>query len=375
MPHVHAQRRDDQLELNLSGRWDAAALDAIEDELARLDLSGVTRVTVGGDAEIDLSGGWALHRYQQELGKRGVALTFAGQAPDAMRVVGKALQERRKRSRAADDAPDDDDTPFDPVEALGRGAVARARELLGGLTFFGRIVVACGGAMTSLRRLRPISIARHVFDTGITAIPIVSLIAFLISIIIAYLSAGQLRDFGADIFVVDLITVGVLRELGVLLTAIIIAGRSGSAFAAEIGAMELNQEVDALVATGVDPVEVLVLPRIIGLVIALPLLTFVADIVGLTGGALLCYSLLDMPLQQFINRANEAIAPTTFWAGIVKAPVFAILIAMAGTYRGMQVKGSSRELGRLTTTAVVQAIFLVLLADALFAILFQKIDF
>ena len=138
------------------------------------------------------------------------------------------------------------------------------------------------------------------------------------------------RNYGADIYVVDLVTVGVLRELGVLLTAIIVAGRTGSAFAAEIGAMQLNEEVDALDATGVDAVESLVLPRIIGLVIALPLLTFIADIIGLAGGALLCQYLLDMPLQQFITRANEAIAPTTFWAGIIKAPVFALLIAMAG---------------------------------------------
>ncbi len=274
----------------------------------------------------------------------------------------------------AADAPDDDETEFNPVEALGRTAVARAREALAGLAFLGRIVTVFGRALANPRRLRPISIVRHVWDTGITAIPIVSLIAFLISIIIAYLSADQLQSYGADIFVVDLITVGVLRELGVLLTAIIIAGRSGSAFAAEIGAMKLNQEVDALVATGVDPVEVLVLPRVIGLVIALPLLTFIADVVGMTGGALLCKALLDMPLQQFINRANEAIAPTTFWVGIWKAPVFAVLIAMAGTYRGMQVRGSSRELGRLTTMAVVQAIFLVLLADALFAMLFMAMD-
>jgi phospholipid/cholesterol/gamma-HCH transport system permease protein len=169
--------------------------------------------------------------------------------------------------------------------------------------------------------------------------------------------------------------VGVLRELGVLLTAIIVAGRTGSAFAAEIGSMKLNEEVDALDATGVDAVESLVLPRMLGLVIALPLLTFIADIIGLAGGALLCLNLLDMPLQQFITRANEAIAPTTFWAGIIKAPVFALLIAMAGTYRGLQVHGSSRELGRLTTVAVVQAIFMVLLADALFAVFYMKIDF
>jgi phospholipid/cholesterol/gamma-HCH transport system permease protein len=376
MPHVDSQRRDDELALTLNGRWDAAALRDIDAELEGLDLDGVRRVRIGGDAQIDLSGAWALHRLCERLRAQQIAPEFEGGVPDAMRVVGKALQDRRRKPRA-EGAPtiDEEEEPaFNPVEALGRSTVERLRAMADGLEFLGRIFYVAVRAFGSLRRLRPISVARHIYDTGITAIPIVSLIAFLISIIIAYLSAGQLQDFGADIFVVDLITVGVLRELGVLLTAIIVAGRSGSAFAAEIGAMKLNEEVDALVATGVDPVETLVLPRVVGLVIALPLLTFIADIVGMTGGALLCYSLLDMPLQQFINRAQEAISPTTFWVGIWKAPVFAMLIAMVGTFRGMQVRGSSRELGRLTTVAVVQAIFLVLLADALFAILFMELD-
>jgi len=374
MPHLQAQRRDDDLLLTLDGRWDAAGLREIRREIDQLDLGGVKRVVIAGDAEVDLSGAWLLHCLRERLAKEQVEVVFEGEVPDALRVVGKALQDRRKAPRGQGDAPEDDESPFQLVTAIGRTTVERLQDMIAGLAFFGRICVSFVRAFCSLRRLRPISVARHIYDTGITALPIVSLIAFLISVIIAYLSAGQLRNYGADIFVVDLITVGVLRELGVLLTAIIIAGRSGSAFAAEIGAMQLNEEVDALVATGVDPIETLVIPRIIGLVIALPLLTFVADIVGLTGGALLCYSLLDMPLQQFINRANEAIAPTTFWVGMWKAPVFAILIAMAGAYRGMQVKGSSRELGRLTTVAVVQAIFLVLLADALFAILFMKLD-
>jgi phospholipid/cholesterol/gamma-HCH transport system permease protein len=252
--------------------------------------------------------------------------------------------------------------------------VERFQELREGLAFIGEVSVKQLRALGSLRRLRPISIIRHVWDTGITAIPIVSLIAFLISVIIAYLSASQLRNYGADIYVVDLITVGVLRELGVLLTAIIVAGRTGSAFAAEIGSMKLNDEIDALDATGVDPVETLILPRVIGLVIALPLLTFIADIIGLIGGALLSLWLLGMPIEQFISRANEAIAPTTFWVGIAKAPVFALLIALAGTYRGLQVRSSSRELGRLVTVAVVESIFLVLLADAMFAVLFMKLD-
>src|SRR5690606_18108413 len=156
--------------------------------------------------------------------------------------------------------------------------------------------------------------------------------AFLISIIIAYLSAQQLRQFGADIFTVDLVAIAVLREMGVLLTAIIVAGRSGSAFAAEIGVMRLNDEVDALQSMGVDYFEVLVLPRLIALLVALPLLTIIADATGLAGGALLSWLLLDISLTQYIDRVKDALAPTTFWAGLVKAPVFALLIAMVGTY-------------------------------------------
>ena len=184
----------------------------------------------------------------------------------------------------------------------------------------------------------------------------------------------QLRKFGGEIFVVDLVTIAVLRELGVLLTAVIVAGRSGSAFAAELGVMQLNDEVDALRAIGMDPVEVLILPRVLGLMIALPALTVIADAMGLAGGALLSWYLVDLPLSQYLERMQDAIASTTFWVGIAKAPVFAFLIAMIGTLRGMQVRGSSRELGCLTTVAAVQAIFLVILADAVFAVVFMELD-
>jgi phospholipid/cholesterol/gamma-HCH transport system permease protein len=193
-------------------------------------------------------------------------------------------------------------------------------------------------------------------------------------VILAYMGAQQLRKFGADIFVVDLVTVGVLRELGVLLTAIIVAGRSGSAFAAEIGAMQLNEEVDALRAIGVDPIEALVVPRVLAMLIALPLLTVAADLIGLVGGGLLCHALLDMPLVQYLNRVQATITGTTFWVGLIKAPVFALLIAGAGCACGMRVRGSSRELGRLTTLAVVTSIFSVIVADALFAVVFMKLE-
>jgi phospholipid/cholesterol/gamma-HCH transport system permease protein len=257
---------------------------------------------------------------------------------------------------------------------LGRHTAAFSRNVIEGLAFLGRTSVTFISSVPRPKHLRVTSIVRHVYETGITALPIVALIAFLISVIIAYMSARQLSGLGADVYVADLVTIGVLRELGVLLTSIIVAGRSGSAFAAELGSMKLNQEVDALIATGVDPFEVLVVPRVLGLTIALPLLTVVADLVGLSGGAVLCHYLLDMPFNQYFARVNEAIAGTTFWVGIIKAPVFALLIATAGCYRGLQVRSSARELGRLVTVAVVQAIFFVILADALFAVLFMEMD-
>jgi phospholipid/cholesterol/gamma-HCH transport system permease protein len=258
---------------------------------------------------------------------------------------------------------------------LGRWAVLQGGHARAVLDFFGRIVVVLGVTPSRPRAFRPSSLARHIYETGITAIPIVALIAFLISVIVAYLGAQQLSRFGADIFVVDLVTISVLREMGVLLTAIIVAGRSGSAFAAEIGVMQLNEETDALRAMGMNPIELLVVPRVLALVIALPLLTVIADAMGLAGGGLLSLLNLHIPLAQFTYRLHAALAPTTFWAGLIKAPVFAILIAIVGTYRGMQVRDSARELGRLTTVAVVQSIFMVILADALFAVLFVQIHF
>ncbi|MCS6948223.1 MAG: ABC transporter permease, partial [Steroidobacteraceae bacterium] len=302
----------------------------------------------------------------------GIAVSYPDGEPDQVRLVAATLA-GPGRSLPPPPAADAGIAP-EPIAAVGKVFVGGWLALLGGLAFIGRLSALLARACIEPRRWKPIAIARHVYDTGITAIPIVALIGFLIAVIVAYIGAQQLIKFGADIYVVDLVTVAVLREMGVLLTAIIVAGRSGSAFAAEIGAMKLNEEVDALKATGVEPLEVLVLPRVIGLVIALPLLTVIADAVGLAGGALLCRYLLDMPFVQYFDRVEQAIGPFTFWAGIVKAPVFALLIAMAGAFRGMQVRTSSRELGRLTTVAVVQAIFMVILADALFAVLFLELD-
>jgi phospholipid/cholesterol/gamma-HCH transport system permease protein len=369
--YLTARRDADQLSVMLSGDWHSQRFADIEAELGAVDLDGAHSMRINaGQAQFDLTGAWVLHEFLDRARAAGVAIEFEPPQPSPLSLVeryqiGQPLHPHHHIEWL--------EPATHAVEGLGRRAVLGLHQIAAGVSFLGRISVAGTGDLLRLR-LRPVSVARHVYDTGVTAVPIVSLIAFLISVILAYMGAQQLSRFGADIFVVDLVTVGVLRELGVLLTAIIVAGRSGSAFAAELGAMQLNQEIDALSAIGVDPVEVLVLPRLAGLVIALPLLTLVADLIGLVGGGLLCHELLDMPLVQYLNRAQSAIASTTFWVGVVKAPVFACLIALCGCFCGMSVRGSSRELGRLTTLAVVQSIFLVIMVDAVFAVVFMKLD-
>jgi phospholipid/cholesterol/gamma-HCH transport system permease protein len=363
------------VDLELTGEWRALQIAEIDRALAAIELPAGSALRIGTQrlTALDLTGAWALREFVRRARDGGREVSFSGAPPDQLRLLDE-MQASAAAAPTAAAAPSAVAEHSAVLWTIGRHAVRAAADLLDGLGFIGRASVTFLRSLTSLKRLRLISVARHVYDTGLTAVPIVALIGFLISVIIAYMSAQQLRGLGAEIYVVDLVAIGVLRELGVLLTSIIVAGRSGSAYAAELGSMKLNEEVDALTATGVDPFEVLVVPRLLGLTIALPLLTIIADLVGLAGGALLCRYLLDMPLTQFVGRVNYAISPSTFWVGLVKAPVFAVLIGLCGCYRGMLVRDSARELGRLVTVAVVQAIFFVILADALFAVLFMKMD-
>jgi phospholipid/cholesterol/gamma-HCH transport system permease protein len=363
------------IDLELTGEWRALQIAQIDSALAAIELPAGSALRIGTQrlTALDLTGAWALREFVRRARGGGREVSFSGAPPDLLRLLDE-MQASAEAAPAAAAAPPAVPEHSAVLWTIGRHAVRAVADLLDGLSFLGRTSATFLRSLTSLKRLRPIAVARHVYDTGLTAVPIVALIGFLISVIIAYMSAQQLRGLGADIYVVDLVAIGVLRELGVLLTSIIVAGRSGSAYAAELGSMKLNEEVDALTATGVDPFEVLVVPRLLGLTIALPLLTIIADLVGLAGGALLCRYLLDMPLTQFVGRVNYAISPSTFWVGLVKAPVFAMLIGLCGCYRGMLVRDSARELGRLVTVAVVQAIFFVILADALFAVLFMEMD-
>jgi len=368
-----SERSGDGLTLRLRGGWCIDNLREIENSLAQLNEQGrQIKLDFSGIQTLDLSGAWLLRNWLERTSQAGGRIEVVGERPSHFAFLDELLQRQSAQPGAS---PPSATSLRDAVVWIGRGTIQQAKQTRDAIGFFGRIAATMLRAMRSAHHLRLPSIARHVYETGIQAIPIVSLIAFLISVIVAYLGAQQLQTFGAEIFTVDLVAISVLREMGVLLTSIIVAGRSGSAFAAEIGVMRLNDEIDALQSMGVDFYEVLVVPRLIGLVIALPLLTIIADAMGLAGGALLSSMLLDIQLTQFIPRVQDALAPTTFWAGLIKAPVFAMLIALVGTYRGMQVRDSSRELGRLTTLAVVQSIFLVIFADAIFAVVFVELDF
>ncbi|MDY6946248.1 MAG: MlaE family lipid ABC transporter permease subunit [Pseudomonadota bacterium] len=363
----------DDSTLRLRGAWCIDNLSEMEQALAQLSAGRRhTRLDFSGIETLDLSGAWLLRNWLEGGKAGGARLTVVGTRPQHFAFLDELLEQQKVQPAPA---AAQSTSLRDAMVWIGRGAVKQGKQTRDAVGFFGRISMTLLRAMRSIHHLRLPSIARHIYETGIQAIPIVSLIAFLISVIVAYLGAQQLQQFGAEIFTVDLVAISVLREMGVLLTSIIVAGRSGSAFAAEIGVMRLNDEIDALQSMGVDFYEVLVVPRLIGLLIALPLLTVIADAMGLAGGALLSSLLLDISLSQFIPRVQDALAPTTFWAGLIKAPVFAMLIALVGTYRGMQVRDSSRELGRLTTVAVVQSIFLVIFADAIFAVVFVELDF
>jgi phospholipid/cholesterol/gamma-HCH transport system permease protein len=373
--YLESSVTDGAQQLRATGRWRAEHASELERAVASAEIAAPEVVLDASQIEaLDLTGAWFLRRLELWLDARGVAHRWRGARPEALEFAHQLVDERTPAAPAAPPVPPvglGDET----LDTLGRWTVRRGTDAHDALEFLGRIYFITASAIMRPRRFRFSSVLRHVHETGIQALPIVALIAFLISVIVAYIGAQELRQFGGEVFVVDLVTLSVLRELGVLLTAIIVAGRSGSAFAAEIGVMRLNDEVDALRAIGLNVVEVLVLPRILGLMIALPLLTIVADAMGLAGGAVLSWLTLDIPFNQFLARMQETIAPTTFWAGLLKAPVFAFVIAVIGTFRGIQVRDSSRELGRLTTVAVVESIFMVLFVDAVFAVVYWKLDF
>ena len=256
---------------------------------------------------------------------------------------------------------------------LGKGADEFGREAYAVVAFVGRAANALGRTLIHPSSLRPAAISRQIAETGINALPIVGVMAIMISFVIGYQGLVQLRPFGGQDYTINLVAVSILREMGVLITAIMVAGRSGSAFAAEIGVMKSREEIDALEVMGLGPMELLVVPRLIAIIITLPLLTFFADIMGLVGGAILSQFQLHIAPLPYLDRVRLAVDTSDLFVGLIKAPIFAFFIGAVGCMHGLRVRGSAESVGRETTSAVVKSIFLVIIFDALFSILFERL--
>ncbi len=260
------------------------------------------------------------------------------------------------------------------LSRIGRGVVGFGLDFWHTMAFNGRLVTVLGMSLVNPRRIRWAPLISLAERAGLDAIPIVAVTSFFIGAVIAFIGANMLSDFGAQVFTVELIGIAVLREFGVVITAILLAGRSASSFAAEIGAMKMNQEIDAMQVMGVDPFEALVVPRFLSLLLTIPILTFVAVIAGLTGGLIVTWSVLDLGPLFFFKRIADNVGAKHFWVGMVKAPVFAMVIAAIGCRQGMEVTGDVESLGRRVTSAVVQSIFSIILLDAVFALIYTELN-
>lgn len=318
---------------------------------------------------MDTAGAWLVIDTQTAIQERGGRCNISGTS----KVHDELLEVVRQSIPQKDDTAKPKDGFLDWVETIGRKTWSGVNALIEILGFLGLVVARLGTVIIHPRRLRLTSVVHHLQEIGLNAVPIVSLMAFLIGVVMAFQGAVQLRQFGAEVFVVDLIAISVLRELGILLTAIIVAGRSGAAFTAAIGSMKMREEIDAMQTLGLDPIEVLVLPRLLALIIALPLLGFVADVMGLLGGAMMAWIELDVSPGMFRTRLYDSVDVWHYAVGLIKAPFFAIIIGIVGCYEGMKVGGDAASLGRLTSTSVVLSIFLVIVADAMFSVFFAVI--
>ncbi len=357
--------------LRAEGDWLVAAAAQLDRRLHALDLPTGRKVTLdlGGIERLDTAGAWLLLRTEQALAARGNNVEFAN-LRDTLAPLFDQLRAREMRPPPPHPIPPHH-TLVGFVARIGEVTIRILRQIYSMIGFGGLVSLTVARLLANPRRLRVVATVRQMEQTGLDAMPIVGLLSFLIGVVMAYQGADQLRRFGAEIYTVNLLGVAILRELGVLLTAIIIAGRSGSAFTAQIGTMQVNQEIDAMRTLGLDPIEVLVLPRVFGLVLTLPLLVFFADAMGLLGGVLMTWATLGISVPAFFEQLRGAVTGWTLWVGIIKAPFFAAIIAMVGCYEGFNVAGSADSVGRLTTQSVVESIFVVIVADAAFSILFS----
>jgi phospholipid/cholesterol/gamma-HCH transport system permease protein len=366
------ERKPQSLRLVAEGEWTTKNVASLDEQLRAVDLGDVAQADIDGSAleRIDSAGTWLLVRTKREwesIGKRVGPIVLPHMYDSLLHTV-------EHEHTAPPVTIQNLHTLEAFVERVGKGTVHGVFQGAGILSYVGRVTLEILEAIYHPRgNLRVAALVHQIEETGINALPIVGLLAFLIGIVLAYQGADQLKRFGAEIFTINLLGVGLLREIAGLITAIIIAGRSGSAFTAQIGTMRVNEELDAMQTIGINTVDTLVLPRILGLVIALPFLTFYADIMGMIGGAVMCYFDLHITLPVFLRQLQDAISLNTFLVGIIKAPVFALIIALVGCYEGLQVERNAASVGRLTTRSVVESVFLVIVLDAAFSIIFSVI--
>ncbi|MFM5906581.1 MAG: MlaE family lipid ABC transporter permease subunit [Novosphingobium sp.] len=324
----------------------------------------VAEIDVGSVASIDTVGAWLLHRLSREFGAA---------------IVGASGQAKRLIAAVASDEAEEPEKPVRP------GAVYRVLDATGQFTvttwegtvkitgFLGEILVDAAHLIRHPSRIRAKAMVHQLELVGINSLGIIGLMSFLVGIVIAQQGAVQLKQFGAEMLTINLTGRIAMRELGVLMTAIMVAGRSGSAFAAQLGTMKLTEEIDAMRTIGVSPIEALVIPRIMAAVFMMPLLGFYAAIMAIVGGAVISAFTLGIPFMTFLTRIQEVVPIHDVWVGLVKAPFFGLVIAMTGCYQGMQVKANAEEVGLRTTMAVVQAIFMVIVMDAFFAVFFTEV--
>jgi phospholipid/cholesterol/gamma-HCH transport system permease protein len=330
------------------------ALRDAQGAIRRFDLSAVERV--------DTVGAWLVQRIAREDGAEVVgASREALVLLEAVEAADQPVTIRPDRRSALERM----------VAQLGAATIVAIREFGGIIAFLGATIRAMFGVLRNPRKLRGHAIITHFESVGVSALGIIGLMTFLIGIVIAQQGAVQLEQFGLEVFTINLVGRSSVRELGLLMTAIMVAGRSGSAFAAQIGTMNLTEEVDAMRTIGVSPMEALVVPRVIAAVLMMPLLGFYASMCAIAGGGLFCWIGLEIPPLTYIQRLQEIIPMTDFWAMLIKAPVFGVIVAVTGCYEGMQVRADAEEVGLRTTAAVVQGIFLVIVLDAFFAVFFS----
>lgn len=352
-------------ELALSGCWTVLGTGALGRRLEALTLPARAGVVVDGAGveRLDTVGVWLLQELLQRLRTQGHAVTMRGWSPR----FAELLELLARHPDAPPPAPRRPST----LERAGRAALAAGDEVFALLGFVGEAAAALAASIARPARIRWRPILHNIRSAGVDALPIIGLLSFLMGVVIAYQSADQLRKYGANIFVADLVGLSMLREFAPLMTAIIVAGRSGSAYAAQIGTMSVTEEIDAMRTIGIAPLELLVLPKVLALLVALPLLTFFADVLGVFGGMVMARAQLGVGFEDFLDRFTKAVSVTAYAIGIGKAPVFAAIIAVVGCFQGFRTRGGADSVGRHTTRSVVQSIFLVIVADALFSVLFS----